>query len=95
MTGEHLDAILKTVQAKAERDGWHVLPEGQTLTLHVAHNGASLTVSRIEAVRTEGELLFTRNPKRELYALVKTDVFAVAVDGGGTTGQPARRAGFG
>jgi hypothetical protein len=47
MTGEHLEAILKMAGAKGEKDGWVALPEGSTLTLHVAHVGAGMTVSRI------------------------------------------------
>src|SRR6202012_529326 len=67
MTGEHLDAILKAAGAKGEKDGWHVLPEGSAMTLHVAHDGASMTVSRVDAVKQDGELVYARNPRRELF----------------------------
>ena len=92
MTGDHLDVILKTAQAKAEKDGFSSLPEGATLTFYVAHGGAMLTVSRIEGVRTEGELVFARTAKRETYALARTDIFAIASEG--AQGQQPRRAGF-
>ncbi len=65
------------------------------MTLHVAHEGASMTVSRIEALRQDGELVFARNPKRELFALVRSDVFAIALEGEPVAGKAARRAGFG
>jgi hypothetical protein len=94
MTGEHLDAILKTAHATKDKEGWLALPEGATMTIYVAHDGASLSVSRVEAVRTEGEIVYARTPKRELYALARTDVYAVGFDGT-AAGQPARRAGFG
>jgi hypothetical protein len=96
MTGEHLDVILKNAQAKAdktEKDGYLALPEGSTLTFYVSHDGAMLTVGRVESVRVDGELVFARTAKRETYALARSDVFAVASEG--TQGQPARRAGFG
>ena len=95
MTGEHIDAILKVAGAKSEKDGWASLPEGSTITLHVAHDGAGMTVSRIEALRQDGELVYARNPKRELFALVRSDVFAVALEGEPAAGKVARRAGFG
>jgi hypothetical protein len=97
MTGEHLEAILKTAGAKAEKDGggWISLPEGTLLTLHVAHDGASMTISRVEAIRPDGELVYARNPKRELFAVVRSDVYAVAVEGEATAGKVVRRAGFG
>ncbi len=95
MTGDHLDAILKTAGAKQEKDGWLALPDGSAMTLHVAHDGASMTVSRVEAVRPEGELVYARNPKRELFVVVRTDIFAVALEGELNAGKVVRRAGFG
>jgi hypothetical protein len=95
MTGDHLEAILKLAGAKGEKDGWASLPDGSTMTLHVAHDGAAMTISRIEAVRQDGELVFARNPKRELFVVVRSDVFAVALEGEATAGKVVRRAGFG
>jgi hypothetical protein len=95
MTGDHLEAVLKLAGVKSEKDGWSALPEGTTLTLHVAHDGASMSISRVEAIRQDGDLLYARNPKRELYAVVRTDIFAIAVDGEATAGKVTRRAGFG
>jgi len=95
MTGDHLEAVLKLAGVKSEKDGWSALPVGSTLTLHVAHDGASMSISRVEAIRQDGDLLYARNPKRELYAVVRTDIFAVAVDGEATAGKVTRRAGFG
>jgi hypothetical protein len=95
MTGDHLDAVLKVAGAKTEKDGWAALPDGNLMTLHVAHDGASMTVSRIEAVRQDGELVYARNPKREIFVVVRSDVFAVALEGEATAGKVVRRAGFG
>jgi S-adenosylmethionine hydrolase len=93
MTPEHFDAILKNAQAKGDKDGFMIMPDGGSLTLYVSHDGASLSVSRIEAVKQDGELVYARTQKRETFAFVRSDIFAVAAEGGG--GQPARRAGFG
>jgi hypothetical protein len=95
MTGDHLEAILKVAGAKTEKDGWLALPEGNSATLHVAHDGAGMTISRIEAIRLDGELVFARNPRREQFAVVRTDVFAVALEGEASAGKVVRRAGFG
>ena len=95
MTGEHLDAILKMAGGKSDKDGWASLPDACTITLHVAHDGASMTVSRVESIKQDGELVYARNPKREIFALVRSDIFAVALEGEGNQGKTLRRAGFG
>ncbi|WP_394820936.1 hypothetical protein [Pendulispora albinea] len=94
MTGNHLEAILKQASAKLDKDGFLALPDGAVLTLYVAHDGASLTISKVESLRIDGELVYARTAKRETFTLVQSDVFALAVEG--AQGQPARRtAGFG
>ena len=95
MTGEHLDAILKVAGAKTEKDGWATLPEGNMMTLHIVHDGAAMNVPRIESVKQEGELIYARNPKKELFVVVRSDIFAVALEGEATAGRVVRRAGFG
>ena len=96
MTPEHFDAILKNAQAKSdgEKNGFMALPEGTTLTLYVAHDGASLAVPKVESVRSDGELVYAKTSKKETFTLVRGDVFAVSMEGG-AGGSPARRAGFG
>jgi hypothetical protein len=92
MTREQIETVLKTAQAKQDKEGAYVLPEGSNLAFHVSHDGASLSFQRVESVRFEGELIFARSAKATV-ALVVPDVFAVTVEG--TAGQPARRpAGF-
>jgi hypothetical protein len=98
MTPEHFDTILKNAHARSaaaagDKDGFVVMPEGTSLTLYVAHDGATLSVTRIEAVRVDGELVLARTQKRETYTVVRSDVFAAMTEG--VQGQPARRAGFG
>jgi hypothetical protein len=93
MTGDHLAAILKQAQAKTDKDGWETVPEGTSLTLYLAHDGVPLNVNRISAMRFEGELIYARTAKREMYGLSRADLFAVGVEG--SSNEPARRAGFG
>jgi hypothetical protein len=95
MTGDHLDSILKLAGAKAEKDGWVTLLDGSTMSLHVAHDGASMNVSRIEALRQDGELVYARNSKREIFVVMRSDVFAIALEAESVAGKVVRRAGFG
>lgn len=92
MTREQIEAILKTSGAKTDKDGAYTFDAGANVTFHVAHNGANLSLQKIESLRFDGELLFAKSTKQTV-AIVASDVFAVALEGGG--GQPARRpAGF-
>ena len=93
MTGQQIEAILKQASAKADKEGFLALAEGAALTLYVSHDGASLTVPKVEAVRLDGDLVFARTAKRETFAMVQSDVFALSLEV--ASGQPARRAGFG
>ena len=93
MTQEQLEAVLKQLSAKLDKEGWWTTPEGSLLTLHVAHGGASLAVSRIESVRIDGALVTMRTYRKEMHCFSRDDVFAVASDGGG--GEKGRRPGFG
>lgn len=92
MTREQIEVILKTTGAKADKEGATTFDNGANVTIHVAHNGATISLAKIEKLRFEGELLFASSAKQSV-AVVVTDIFAVAVEGAG--GQPARRpAGF-
>jgi hypothetical protein len=93
MHAEHLGQVLKIAHAKTDKEGWDVLPEGTTLSLHVAYNGAGTTFGRVVAVKQEGDMLWARTPKKDLFAMVRTDVYAIAVEGASQEG--ARRPGFG
>ena len=77
--------------AKLDKESGYVLPEGATLTLHAAHAGASVSFSKIESAKFDGELLFARSAK-QVVAVSFADVFALALEG--ASGQPRRPAGF-
>ena len=80
MTREQIEAILKSSQAKLEKDNGWVLPDGSNVTFHVAHDGASLSFQKLESVKFDGELLYAKSTKQTV-AIVVSDVFAVAIDG--------------
>lgn len=91
MTRNEIEAILKSSGAKQDKEGGFALPDGSNLTIHVAHDGASLSFGKLESVRFDGELLYARSAKQTI-AIVVSDVFAVAIDG--ASGQARRPAGF-
>ena len=91
MTREQIEAILKSSQAKSDKENGYALPEGSNVTLHVAHDGASLAFQKLETVKFDGELVYAKNAKQTV-ALVVSDVFAVALEG--ASGQQRRPAGF-
>ncbi len=92
MTREQIEAILKTSQGKQDKEGAYGLPEGSSVSLHIAHDGATLSCQKVDSIRFEGELLYAKSAKQTV-ALVTSDVFAVVLEGAGSA--PARRpAGF-
>lgn len=92
MTREQIESILKAAGAKSDKEGGFTFPEGSNVAFHVAHDGASLSFQKIESLRFDGEILHAKSSKQSI-ALVASDVFAIATEGGGTA--PARRpAGF-
>lgn len=98
MTRDHLDAILTSARFKAdpEREGWEIPPDRASLALYLAHDGVALTANRIEALKRDGELLYARSQKGEVFAVTLADLFAVSVDEShGEGAKNTRRAGFG
>jgi hypothetical protein len=91
MTGDHLSALLASVDAKKDDKGWTVCPEGRLLTLYAAFAGASLNVNRVEAVKVEGDLIHARTSKGEVFVIAKQDVYAGASEG---PAMSSRKAGF-
>lgn len=91
MTREQIEQVLKSSQAKSDKENGYALPDGSTITFHLAHEGASLSFGKLETVKFDGDLLFAKSAK-QTFVLVTNDVFAVAVEGGG--GQARRPAGF-
>ena len=90
MNAEELEAVWNLAQVRTE-DDWRVLPEGKTLTLHIASAGVGLGVSKVEAVRLSGSLVYARSTRGDLYAFAASDVFACTLDGAEAR---SRKAGF-
>jgi hypothetical protein len=93
MIEEILKAALEASEARTDKEGWAELPDGRVLTLYAGHDGVSLNVTKVEAVKSVHGLLKARSTKGETFLLALKDVFAVAVDGGGKPGH-GRKAGF-
>lgn len=91
MTQEHLSALLDMLAAKPDNEGWCSLSDGRTLTLYTAHEGASLTIAKVESVSSRGPLLKARTGRGELYILALEDLFAVAAE---AIPAQARKPGF-
>jgi hypothetical protein len=91
MTHDHLSALYAASDAKKGDEGWMILPDGRSLTLYVAADGATLTVSRVHGMRLEGQLVHARTSKGEHYIVALEDAYAGSVDApsGGT-----KKAGF-
>ena len=94
MTDAMLHAILTEAQAKAGKEGEHALPEGRRLTLYAAHDGVGLTVTKVVSVRVEAGIVRASNDKGEGFVLSIEDVFAAAIEAGGSGGSSGRKAGF-
>ncbi|HEY5961466.1 MAG TPA: hypothetical protein VIV60_33135 [Polyangiaceae bacterium] len=91
MTSEHLSALLQAASAKTDDEGWQHPAEGRSMTLHLAHDGATLSISRICAARVTGKLVYTKSSQGELYVVSLDDLFAGSVEGPREVG---RKAGF-
>ena len=91
MTEEHWSALLKVAETKPDDSGWACPPDGRHLTLHVAREGATLTVGRVESLRQEADLVYARTSRGDTYVVALADIFAGAIDG---TTKTDRKAGF-
>ncbi len=91
MNNAHLQALLAAAEAKPDDDGWQAAAEGRALTLHLAHDGVSLTVSRVTAVKVDANLLHARTAQGDRYVLEMEDLFAGAIE---PPRSSSRKAGF-
>ena len=90
MTGEQIAALLKLADASKADDGWSTL-EQNTLTLHTAFNGASLSLSRIEGVKLAGPLVYAKGSRGETHVVRLDDIFAGTIE---ASREKGRKAGF-
>ncbi len=92
MTEAMYTALLDKAEAEKSKDGEAELPEGRTLTLYAAHDGCSMSVSRVVALKLDTGIVYARNNKGETYVLSLDDLFAGSISGGDNAN--ARAAGF-
>ncbi len=93
MTEEMFRAVLETASAKNDKDGWSALPEGRLMTLYAAHEGVSLTIAKVEAVKASQRTVWARSSKGDTYVVSLDDLFAAALDRGSESAS-GRKAGF-
>jgi hypothetical protein len=93
MTEDMLRNVLDTIGAKTDQESWVRLPEGQLITLYAAHDGVSLNIAKVEALRISHGIIRARSGKGESFFVAREDLFALSVDGG-TQVAAGRKAGF-
>lgn len=93
MTEDMFRSVLDSLSAKTDEEGWICPPEGQLLTLYAAHDGVSLTIAKVSAVRQVHGVVRARSSKGESYFVAREDLFAISVDGS-TQVTSGRKAGF-
>lgn len=91
MTDEQLQALVAASGAVPGSDGWLESPEHRSMSLHLAREGASLTIGKVVALRLSGDVLEARTSKGETFVTARASVFAAAVEAPAAT---ARKAGF-
>lgn len=92
MTRQMFEAILGRAGCSSD-DGRWALPEGRTMTLYLARDGASLQVARVVEIVARETVVEALDHKGELFMLGLDDLFAASVSGDARTG-PLRKAGF-
>ncbi len=93
MTEAMYTALLDKAEAKKNKSGEAELPEGRTMTLYVAHEGCSMSVSRVVGLKLDANIIEARNNKGELFVISLEDAFAGSISGGSKSSE-SRSAGF-
>jgi hypothetical protein len=94
MTFTSLQQALAALGLPTDKDGAYLAPEGGTLGLHAAHDGAHMAIARIERIQLTDGMLVASTQKKETYVVPQAAVFAVATDAS-NSGTGRQRAGFG
>lgn len=92
MTSKMLDAAVAVAGSSFDKKGRAQLPEQTTMTLHVAHDGVTLTVGRVVALTVADQILTAEDDKGERHIVVVGDLFAATVAAADVTA--GRKAGF-
>jgi hypothetical protein len=92
MTEDMLKVALEAAGAKMDEQGLTVLPERHTLSLYLAHGGASLSITRVVRLSLRGEMIKAEDDKGELFVAHLSDAFAASVSI--PAGASMRKAGF-
>jgi len=92
MTDEMLRTVVEVAGAKFDEQGVAAMAERQTLTLYLAHDGATLSVGRVVRLALRGHVLKAEDDQGEVFVLALEDAFAASI--AGPSGSSSRKAGF-
>ena len=92
MTEQMLRTIVEMAGGAFDKEGKAALPERHTLTLHLAHDGASLSIARLVRLSLRNETIMAEDDKGELLVASLSDAFAATISA--PAGGNARKAGF-
>ena len=90
MDAAHLESLMD-VAGSDQEEGWSVLKDDRTLTLHAASSGVGLNVTKVRKVRVAGDLMFAENVVGDTFVLPLSAIFAGSVD---PPSKASRQAGF-
>jgi len=93
MTADMYHALIARAGCEKDDDGGAKLPEGRTMTLYLAHDGASLSVAKVVALTLADGVVETRDARGETFLVSLEDLFAASLSGDETRGG-GRKAGF-
>jgi len=91
MSEELVRALLETAAAETDGDGFSLPSEGRSLNLHFAHDGVSLVIGRVVAVRLAPPFIVARSAQGEETVAALADLYAGSIEG---KKGPGRKAGF-
>ena len=91
MTRDQVHMLLNALPSTKADDGCFSPPTERSLTLYASHDGVGLTVSKVDGVYVDHDMLRARTSKGETYMLSIEDLFAVSLDAPSALG---RKAGF-
>jgi hypothetical protein len=93
MTRDELTAAQGLLGTQVDQDGMVGMKDEVTMALHVARDGALMTISRVAGFKVEGTLMLAKTAKKELSVFALADLLSISTES--ATGPSARRpAGF-
>ena len=93
MTADMYQALIARAGCDKDEDGGATLPAGRTMTLYLAHDGASLSIAKVVSLSLADGVVETRDARGETFLVSLQDLFAASISSDDTRGS-GRKAGF-